>query len=98
MQRRLLITGASGTLGRELTRQALKAGWDVTGTYRSRRLDLPIDWQLLRSDATTTADYGRQRHTWPRAYPAGFEGRLGRDGDLPFASTRPADRLAVAPI
>jgi dTDP-4-dehydrorhamnose reductase len=31
--RRLLITGGSGYLGRELLRQAPTAGWDATGTY-----------------------------------------------------------------
>lgn len=45
--RRLLITGASGTLGRCLTLLALEAGWTVTGTYHTRRLSLPINWQPL---------------------------------------------------
>lgn len=43
----LLITGASGTLGSYLARLALEAGWAVSGTYRTRPVSLPIDWQHL---------------------------------------------------
>jgi dTDP-4-dehydrorhamnose reductase len=47
MAQRLLITGASGLLGQHLARQALAADWRVVGTYRTRRLDLSIDWHAL---------------------------------------------------
>lgn len=44
---RLLITGASGTLGQAVARLALVAGWTVIGTYHTRPLDLPIEWHML---------------------------------------------------
>jgi dTDP-4-dehydrorhamnose reductase len=44
---RLLITGASGTLGVCLTGMALDAGWSVASTYHRRPLALPIDWHPL---------------------------------------------------
>ncbi|HEX6292430.1 MAG TPA: SDR family oxidoreductase [Herpetosiphonaceae bacterium] len=44
----LLITGASGYLGRELARQAHAAGWQVIGTFRRAPLPLAgIQWQQL---------------------------------------------------
>lgn len=47
---RLLVTGASGTLGAEVARQALEGGWDVTGTFRRAPLDLSIAWEPLALD------------------------------------------------
>lgn len=35
-KQRLLVTGASGTLGGPLTQRAVEAGWDVTAAYYSR--------------------------------------------------------------
>jgi dTDP-4-dehydrorhamnose reductase len=44
----LLITGASGYLGRHLCRQALTLGMPVVGTYMSRPLDIPgVSWHQL---------------------------------------------------
>jgi dTDP-4-dehydrorhamnose reductase len=45
--RRLLVTGASGLLGRHVAAQALTAGWEVIGTYRTSPLPLPVAWQHL---------------------------------------------------
>jgi len=46
MQKRVLITGASGFIGRKLATQLLAAGAIVHGTSRSERVndDLPITW------------------------------------------------------
>lgn len=48
MSRTLLITGASGYLGRELARQAVAAGFNVIGAYRreSRSID-GVRWERL---------------------------------------------------
>lgn len=45
--KRLLITGASGTLGRVVAAQALAAGWEVVGTYHTAPLPMTIAWQRL---------------------------------------------------
>lgn len=45
--RRLLVTGASGTLGQHVARQALAAGWEIHGAYHTRPLALPIAWHAL---------------------------------------------------
>ncbi len=45
---RLLVTGASGTLGRCVATQAMAAGWYVIGTYRTAPLAVPaIEWHYL---------------------------------------------------
>lgn len=44
---RLLVTGASGTLGAEVARQAFEGGWDVVGTYHRATGTLAIDWREL---------------------------------------------------
>lgn len=46
---RVLITGGSGYLGRELVRLGLAAGWDVTATYASR-MPQPSGARLLPLD------------------------------------------------
>src|SRR6185369_5454029 len=76
----LLVTGASGLLGRRVARQALAAGWQVTGTtYRSdhriegvtmRRLDLRAGAEQLiaelRPDAVVHTAYSRESsEIWP---------------------------------
>lgn len=45
--RRLLVTGASGTLGRVVAAQAQEAGWAVAGTYHTAPLPIPIAWHRL---------------------------------------------------
>lgn len=48
MKRVLLVTGASGYLGRDVARQAVQAGWRVVGTYRREPLDIAgVTWQPL---------------------------------------------------
>ena len=48
MRRTLLVTGASGQLGRRLARTALADGWRVVGTYLREPLDLPgVTWRRL---------------------------------------------------
>ncbi len=53
---RMLIAGASGTLGGPLAAQAVAAGWDVTATYLTRpervRAGTPIRLDLRDPDAT----------------------------------------------
>lgn len=47
-KRRLLVTGASGLLGRHVAALAAAAGWQVLGTYHRAQLDLPgVDLQQL---------------------------------------------------
>jgi len=45
--RRLLVTGASGTLGRHLAALARANGWDVAGTYHTARAGSDISWYPL---------------------------------------------------
>lgn len=45
--RRLLVTGASGTLGQHVARLALAAGWEVTGTFFTAPRPAPIAWRRL---------------------------------------------------
>ncbi|MFN8639890.1 MAG: NAD-dependent epimerase/dehydratase family protein [Dehalococcoidia bacterium] len=56
---RLLITGATGTVGSEVARRALDAGWDVVGTYRHERggsqLGDAIEWRALALDEPDAA-------------------------------------------
>ena len=48
MSRTLLVTGASGQLGRRVAMEALAAGWRVAGTYHTAALDMPgIGWHHL---------------------------------------------------
>ncbi|HEX5440453.1 MAG TPA: SDR family oxidoreductase [Ktedonobacterales bacterium] len=44
---RLLITGASGTLGSNVARMAQKQGWEVWGTYYTAPPPLPGQWRRL---------------------------------------------------
>jgi dTDP-4-dehydrorhamnose reductase len=44
---RLLITGASGTLGSNVARMAVWQGWDVFGTYYTTPPALPGQWHRL---------------------------------------------------
>lgn len=44
---RLLITGASGTLGRNVARIAQEQGWEVSGTYYTAPPPLPGQWRWL---------------------------------------------------
>ncbi|GAC1646158.1 MAG: SDR family oxidoreductase [Herpetosiphon sp.] len=44
---RLLITGASGTLGGAVAVQAQSAGWQVAGTFNRAPRGLPIEWHHL---------------------------------------------------
>lgn len=50
------MTGASGTLGAEVARQALQGGWDVLGTYHSAPTGLTIDWRELHLDDARGVD------------------------------------------
>jgi dTDP-4-dehydrorhamnose reductase len=48
VSRALLVTGASGYLGREVARQALQQGWDVTGTFFHAPAAIPgVRWERL---------------------------------------------------
>ncbi len=48
MTRRLLVTGASGQLGRRVARAAIASGWRVTGTYLREPVEIRgVDWQRL---------------------------------------------------
>lgn len=48
MSRTLLVTGASGYLGRSVARQACAAGWQVVGTFLRAPLSLEqVGWQRL---------------------------------------------------
>jgi dTDP-4-dehydrorhamnose reductase len=44
---RLLITGASGTLGHNVARMAQRQGWEVCGTYYTAPPALPGQWHRL---------------------------------------------------
>ncbi len=53
----LLVTGASGYLGRHLCRRALALGTPVVGTYMSRPLDLPgVTWHQLDVTSPSAVD------------------------------------------
>jgi nucleoside-diphosphate-sugar epimerase len=53
----LLVTGASGYLGRHLCRRALTLGMPVVGTYLSRPLDIPgVTWHQLDVTSATAVD------------------------------------------
>ncbi|HEY3507304.1 MAG TPA: sugar nucleotide-binding protein [Actinocatenispora sp.] len=57
MTRTMLITGASGHLGRRVARRAVAAGWTVTGTYHSGRSDVDgVRWRRLDLRDRTAAD------------------------------------------
>jgi dTDP-4-dehydrorhamnose reductase len=44
----LLVTGASGQLGRRVAAQAAQAGWNVVGTYRNAPVELvSVEWRQL---------------------------------------------------
>jgi len=43
----VIVTGASGYLGREVVRCAVAAGWDVTGVARHRRVGGAADWAAV---------------------------------------------------
>lgn len=72
---RLLITGATGSLGRRLHARAVAAGWTTTGTSLStpgfQRLDIrdPADVRrVLRATAPDVVIHtasGRDRNDWP---------------------------------
>jgi dTDP-4-dehydrorhamnose reductase len=48
VSRTLLVTGASGYLGRTVARQAVAAGWQVVGTFRRAPQPLEqVDWRRL---------------------------------------------------
>ena len=74
---RILITGATGSLGRVLLRQATAAGWAATGTYLTRagqgateRLDIrdPADVRRVlretRPEVLVHTAAGRDRDDW----------------------------------
>ena len=78
MTRRLLITGASGSLGRRVFHAAGAAGWAPVGTYLSRpaatatvrldvrdRRDVRRVLDEVRPDAIVHAAAGRDRDDWP---------------------------------
>jgi dTDP-4-dehydrorhamnose reductase len=53
----LLVTGASGFLGRHLCRRALALGMPVVGTYMSRPLDIPgVTWHQLDVTSVVAVD------------------------------------------
>jgi dTDP-4-dehydrorhamnose reductase len=43
----VIVTGASGYLGREVVRCAVAAGWDVTGVARHRRVGGAAEWAAV---------------------------------------------------
>ena len=43
----MIVTGASGYLGREVVRCAVAAGWDVTGVARHRRVGGAAEWAAV---------------------------------------------------
>ena len=53
---RVVVTGASGYLGREVVRLAVAAGWDVVGVARARRVGGAAEWAAVDvRDAQTIA-------------------------------------------
>ena len=59
--RRLLVTGASGILGRNLARMAIQQDWDVYGTYFTNPPPLLGQWlQVDVGDRGAVVDMVRQ--------------------------------------
>jgi dTDP-4-dehydrorhamnose reductase len=75
---RILVTGATGSLGHVVVRQAVAAGWDTLGTYHARpgehatvQLDIRDPGAVrrvldeTRPDVVVHTAAGRDRNDWP---------------------------------
>jgi dTDP-4-dehydrorhamnose reductase len=90
MAGQLLITGASGYLGRQVAVRARAAGWSVVGTYLAR----PTDTAAVRLDIR---DAGAVRALLERVRPdAVIHAAAGRDRDDWRATADGAAHIAVA--